>query len=183
MRWKRDEAVAVRERTPRVVRAQLQWLPEVWTHRNYGEGPDGKPTWSAYDIVGHLIHGDRTDWIPRLRIILEFGESRAFDPFDRTGHVEESRGKTLGRLLDEFDEVRRGSLAALQEMRIQETDLGRKGRHPALGTVTAENLLAMWVVHDLNHVAQICKAMAYQYKAEVGPWEAYASILAPPSPR
>lgn len=183
MRFTFDESMPVLERTPRVVRSLVQFLPESWTHRTYGTNKDGTPTWSAYEIVGHLIWADQTDWLPRAKHILEFGASKPFDPFDRNGQRELIQGKTLHRLLDEFDQSRRESLECLKKLRLADADLQKPGLHPALGPVTLGNLLAMWVVHDLNHIAQICKAMAYQYKGEVGPWEQYASILAAPAPR
>ena len=133
--------------------------------------------------MGHLIWADQTDWLPRARHILEFGDSRPFEAFDRNGQRSLMQGKTLHRLLDEFDQSRRESLAGLKSLQLTDADLARRGLHPALGPATMGNLLSMWVVHDLNHIAQICKAMSYQYKESVGPWEAYASILSPPAPR
>ncbi|MBX3378519.1 MAG: DinB family protein [Phycisphaeraceae bacterium] len=183
MRFSLSEAVPILERTPRTVRALLQFLPEAWTHRNYGSNPDGSATWAAHEIVAHLIFADQTDWLPRAKHILEFGDSRPFEPFDRHGHHSLMNGKPLHRLLDEFEQTRRESLSGLHALRLTDADLDRAGMHPALGAATMRNLLAMWVVHDLNHLAQMSKAMAYQYKSEVGPWEAYASILSPPAPR
>lgn len=183
MQFSFSEAVPILERTPRVVRSMLQFLPESWTHRNYGSNSDGSATWAAHEIVAHLIFADQTDWLPRAKHILEFGDGRPFEPFDRHGHKPLMQGKPLHRMLDEFESVRRESLDGLRTLKLADDDLARTGKHPALGAVTLGNLLAMWVVHDLNHIAQICKAMAYQYKSEVGPWEAYASILAPPAPR
>lgn len=183
MRFSLSEAVPVLERTPRTVRALLQFLPEAWTHRNYGSNPDGSATWSAHEIVAHLIFADQTDWLPRARHILELGDARPFEPFDRHGHKALMQGKPLHRLLDEFERGRSESLDGLRALKLSDEDLVRAGKHPALGAVTLGNLLAMWVVHDLNHIAQMSKAMAYQYKSEVGPWEAYASILALPAPR
>lgn len=183
MRFLLSEAVPMLERTPRVVRSMLQFLPESWTHRNYGSNSDGSATWAAHEIVAHLIFADQTDWLPRAKHILKFGDARPFEPFDRHGHRSLMNGKPLHRLLDEFEQTRRESLAGLHALRLTDADLDRAGMHPALGAATMRNLLAMWVVHDLNHIAQMCKAMAYQYKSEVGPWEAYASILAPPAPR
>lgn len=173
-----NQARAILARTPAVLRALLAGLAPDWTHRPYGPG-----TWSAFQVLGHLIHGERTDWIPRARIILECGQSRPFDPFDRNGHEPEIRGKSLAQLLDEFERARAESLAALDGLALTPELLDRRGTHPALGTVTLRNLLATWAVHDLNHTAQVCKAMAHQARADVGPWEAYLSILAPPAPR
>ncbi|MCI0364769.1 MAG: DinB family protein [Phycisphaerales bacterium] len=165
-------------RTPLVIRALLGGLGREWSHSNYRPG-----TWSPHEVVGHLIHGERTDWIPRARMILKEGESREFEPFDRKGHEELCRESSLGELLEVFERERNESLAALRALRLTDEKLRRRGRHPALGTVTLSELLATWVVHDLNHIAQICKAMAYQHKSEVGPWEAYLSILGKPAPR
>jgi hypothetical protein len=165
-------------RTPLVIRTLLGGLGREWSHSNYGPG-----TWSPHQVVGHLIHAERTDWMPRARMILTHGESREFEPFDRNGHTELCRESSLGELLEVFERERNESLAALRALRLTDEKLRRRGRHPALGTVTLSQLLATWVVHDLNHIAQICKAMAYQHKSEVGPWEAYLSILANPAPR
>ena len=159
-------------RTPEVLNTWLSGLPDEWTRAN--EGPD---TWSAFDIVGHLVHGERTDWIPRVRILLEHGESRAFDPFDRFAQFDESAGKTLENLLDEFAEARAKTLALLAEIDITPADFSRRGVHPSLGTVTLENLLATWVAHDLGHIAQIARVMAKHYAREVGPWIQYLPVL------
>jgi DinB superfamily len=183
MRFSLSDSLPILQRTPSVVRALLQFLPETWTHHNYGTNPDGSPTWSAHEIVTHLIFGDQTDWLPRAKHILQHADATPFDPFDRLGHRTIMQGKPLHRLLDEFDHVRRDALAGLHALNLTDADMSRPGLHPTLGTVTLGNLLAMWVVHDLNHIAQMNKAMAYQYKSAVGPWEAYASILAPPAPR
>ena len=167
-----SEAAAVLERTPRVLRSLLQELPASWTTGN--EGPD---TFSAFDNVGHLIHGERTDWIPRARIILEQGENRTFDPYDRFAQQRESAGKTLEQLLGEFEQLRHDNLATLQSWRLSDEQLGLTGEHPALGTVTLRQLLATWVAHDLGHLGQIARVMAKQYREEVGPWRAYLPIL------
>ena len=159
-------------RTPAVLNALLRDLPETWTLRNEGEN-----TWSAFDIVGHLIHGERTDWMPRARMILEQGESRAFDPFDRLAQERESQGKSLPQLLDEFAQLRSENLDALRTMNLQTQDLDRRGRHPALGVVTLSQLLATWAVHDLTHLHQLARVMAHQYREEVGPWSAYLGVL------
>lgn len=166
-----DDAVAVLERTPASLRALLAGLPETWVKATEGEG-----TWSPYDVVGHLIHGERTDWVPRARHILA-GETRPFEPFDRTAQFQESRGKGLGELLETFAELRRENLAALARMSLTSEDLGREGLHPELGRVTLGQLLATWVVHDLDHLGQIARTMAKAYSGAVGPWSAYLSIL------
>lgn len=169
------EAIEVLERTPSAVSALLSGLGESWTHRNYGEA-----TFSPFDVVGHLIQGERTDWIPRLRILLEQGEERAFDPFDRFAQVEASRGKSMQALLDEFARLRAENVGILRALRLTDVQLARTGMHPALGRVTASELLATWVVHDLNHVKQIAKAMSHQYRDLVGPWREYLPILTRP---
>jgi len=163
---------AVLARTPASLDALLRGLPEFWTHRNEGEG-----TWNAFDIVGHLIFADRTDWMPRIRRILNEGGSVPFDPFDRMGQVRESQGKTLDQLLTEFAEVRKECLGELKALNLQTTDLERRGRHPALGAVSASELLATWAVHDLNHLHQLARVMAHQYQGEVGAFKAYLGVL------
>lgn len=166
------ESIALLTRTPATLNALLRGLPELWTHSN-----EGKDTWSPFDIVGHLIVGDRTDWMPRVRTILEHGEARPFDPFDRFAQKRESEGKSLAQLLDEFGRVRNESLAALQALNLQSADLVRRGTHPALGSVTLSELLATWAVHDLTHLHQLSRVMAYQYREAVGPWSAYLGVL------
>jgi hypothetical protein len=167
-----DEAVALLARTPASLNALLRGLPKIWVNRN-----EGNDTWSAFDIMGHLIVGERTDWMPRVRIILESGEARPFDPFDRFAQVKESQGQLLEQLLDEFGRLRRENLAALQAMNLQPEDLDRRGTHPALGVVTLSELLATWTVHDLTHLHQLSRVMAHQYCAAVGPWSAYLGVL------
>lgn len=177
MEFRIDQATEILKNTPSVLRALLSDVSEPWSHNNYGEN-----TFSPFDVVGHLIHGERTDWMPRARIILEHGESKAFEPFDRYAQLEASKGKTIGALLDAFETLRKDNLDALRQMHLTPEQLRLRGSHPALGTVTLENLIATWAVHDLNHFAQIAKAMAFQYRDRVGPWLAYASILKPPNP-
>lgn len=167
-----DEASGFLERTPRALRGLLEGVPEAWARANYGAA-----TFSPFDVVGHLIHGEKTDWMPRLRIILEHGEARPFEPFDRYAMYEESRGKSMAQLLDEFEQLRLRNLEALNALELRKQQFGLRGTHPALGQVTLENLLATWVAHDLHHIAQICKAMARQYREAVGPWCEYVSIL------
>jgi uncharacterized damage-inducible protein DinB len=167
-----SDAVSVLRRTPAVLRAWLGDLPDTWTTSN--EGPD---TWSPYDIVGHLIHGERTDWIPRAELLLAHGESRPFTPFDRFAQFKESRGKSLHELLEIFSELRAQNLARLESLRFTPADLERRGRHPELGPVTLGQLLATWVAHDLNHLGQIARVMGRQYTGAVGPWLAYLPML------
>lgn len=167
-----EDAVAILSRTPATLDAMLRGLPGGWIAAN-----EGGDTWSPYDIVGHLIHGERADWLPRARIILEHGENRAFDPFDRLAQFEESRGRTLPSLLDDFALARRQSLRELDALKLTEADLDRRGRHPAFGAVTLRQLLATWVAHDLDHIMQISRVLARQYSDEVGPWREYLRII------
>jgi hypothetical protein len=166
-------AIPVLESTPAVLRAMLEGVHESWLRNNYG--PD---TFCPFDVVGHLIHGDRTDWIPRMKRILEHGELRAFEPFDRDAMYAECRGQGIGELLDTFACVRRENVTALRAARLTDDDLKRTGMHPAIGAVTLRQLLATWVAHDLNHIHQVAKCMAYQYRSEVGPWRTYLGVLA-----
>jgi hypothetical protein len=173
MEFDLGSAFAILGRTPRVVRALLEGLPDKWTRSN-----EGGESWSPFDVVGHLIHGEKTDWIPRAKRILERGESEPFEPFDRFAQFELSKGKELGELLDEFESRRADNLRTLRELRLGAGDLERRGLHPDLGPVTLGQLLATWVAHDLSHVRQIARVMARQYRDEVGPWTAYFPVLA-----
>jgi DinB superfamily len=166
------QTISLLDRTPAALNALLRDLPDAWTLQN-----EGANTWSAFDVVGHLIHGERTDWMPRARMILDFGETRAFEPFDRLGQLRESQGKLLGELLDEFARLRAENLFELRGLNLQEKDFTRRGRHPALGVVTLSELLATWAAHDLTHLHQISRIMAYQYRAAVGPWSVYLGVL------
>jgi hypothetical protein len=170
--FKLAEAIAILQRTPAALDALLRGLPEPWIAAD-----EGTDTWSPFDIVGHLIHGERADWIPRARRILEDGESRAFEPFDRFAQFAESQGRRLPDLLDEFAVVRQNSLNELAALNLKDSDLDRRGMHPALGAVTMRELLATWVAHDLDHVMQISRVLARQYTDEVGPWRAYLRII------
>ncbi|HEY0761695.1 MAG TPA: DinB family protein [Pyrinomonadaceae bacterium] len=172
MEFELEHAKEILGRTPATLNAMLRGVPEVWLVAN-----EGAETWSPYDVVGHLIHGEETDWIPRARIILEHGEARAFEPFDRVGMFEKSKGKTIAELLDEFAKLRKQSLNELSAMNLTPELLEKRGTHPELGVVTMKQLLAAWVVHDLGHVRQIVRVMAKQYCDAVGPWRAYLSIL------
>ena len=167
-----DDTVRLLARTPAGLDALMRDLPQTWTSRNEGEN-----TWSAIDVVGHLIHGERTDWMSRAKMILQFGETRAFDPFDRCGQARESEGKSLGELLDEFARLRRENLIELRALDLRPEDLDRRGRHPALGVVTLSELLATWAAHDLTHLHQISRVMAHQYREAVGPWSQYLGVL------
>lgn len=163
---------AVLERTPHTLRAMLAGLPPAWTDAT--EGPE---TWSPYVIVGHLIHGERADWIPRARIILAQGPERRFEPFDRFAQFRESQGKSLAELLDEFARLRAESLATLAGWDLTDAQLALEGEHPDFGPVTLRQLLATWVAHDLGHIAQTARVLAKQYRDEVGPWRAYLPVL------
>jgi hypothetical protein len=167
-----DEAVPVLRRTPGVLRALLQGLPDGWTTANEGAG-----TWSAYDVVGHLIHGERTDWIPRVEHILQHGDAVPFPPFDREAMFAASKGRALDELIETFDQLRRESVARLLALDLTDADLSRRGRHPEFGVVTLGQHLATWVAHDLSHVSQVVRVMARQYTTAVGPWRAYLSVL------
>lgn len=172
MQFELARSVAVLERTPGTLRIMLAGLPREWIDAT--EGPE---TWSPYDIVGHLIHGERADWIPRARLILEQGASRRFTPFDRLAQFRESQGKSLPQLLDEFARLRTESLIALAGFELDDAKLALEGEHPAFGAVTLRQLLATWVAHDLGHIAQIARVMAKQYRDAVGPWREYLPVL------
>jgi len=172
MEFSINKSIEILERTPYVLIQLANNLSEDWTMNN-----EGGETWSVFDVIGHLIHGELTDWMPRVRTILEHGESRAFDPFDRLAQERESKGKPLPELLDEFARLRAQNLNALRAMNLQSPDFDRRGRHPALGVVTLSQLLATWAVHDLTHLHQLSRVMAYQYRDAVGPWSAYLGVL------
>jgi len=165
-------AVPVLERTPAVLDLWLRGQPEAWLH-----GTEGPETWSPFDVVGHLIHGERTDWMPRVEHLLAHGEAVPFPPFDRFAQFAASRGRTLGELLDTFAELRAASLRRLEARRLTPTDLDRTGRHPEFGRVTLGQHLATWVAHDLDHIAQIARVMGRQYSEAVGPWRRYLRII------
>ena len=167
-----EHTISLLTRTPAALNVLLGDLPEAWTHQNEGEN-----TWSAFDVIGHLIHGERTDWMPRVRMVLEFGETQTFEPFDRLGQERESQGQSLGQLLNEFARLRSEGLRDLRALSLRQEDLARRGRHPALGVVTLSQLLATWAAHDLTHLHQISRVMAHQYREIVGPWNAYLGVL------
>lgn len=166
------DAIAVLERTPTTFHSLLAGLPEGWTSSN--EGPD---TFTPFDNLAHLIHGEHADWIPRARIILEQGTNRRFAPFDRFAHVRESAGKSVLELLDEFARLRAVNLDTLRGWELTETKLALEGEHPEFGAVTLRQLLSTWVVHDLGHLAQTTRVMAKRYREAVGPWRAYLPVL------
>ncbi len=167
-----EESLAILTRTPATLDALLRGLPSVWTDAT--EGPN---TWSPYIVMGHLIHGERGDWIQRLSIILEHGVSRTFETFDREAQFKESAAKPLAELLDEFAALRQGNLAQLRALDLQSAQLELQGLHPAFGPVTVRQLLATWTAHDLAHTLQITRVMARRYKQEVGPWAEYLSVM------
>jgi hypothetical protein len=167
-----DEIRSILDRTPKTLRAMLDGLPEAWLSAT--EGPN---TYSPRDVVGHLIHGEDTDWMPRVRTLLAHGEDRPFDPFDREGYGERARTASIADLLAEFEDKRVASLRALDELTLVDADLTKRGRHPALGIATLRQLLSTWAVHDLNHIGQIVRVMSRRYDAEVGPWKQYLGIL------
>jgi DinB superfamily len=167
-----QQTISLLSRTPAALNALLRDLPEAWTMRNEGE-----KTWSAFDIVGHLIHGERTDWMPRARMILEFGESREFEPFDRWAQARGSEGKSLDELLDDFARLRAENLEVLRALQLRPADFEKRGKHPALGVVKLSELLATWAAHDLTHLHQLSRVMAYQYREAVGPWSAFLGVM------
>lgn len=166
------EAIQVLETTPSVLSVLLSNLPDEWVDAD--EGPE---TWSPFDIVGHLIHGEKTDWVPRMRMILDDDASDPFPAFDRTAQFEESKGKSLSMLLEEFEQRRKENVAYLKRQTLTDADLAKTGIHPDLGEVTLQQLLSTWVVHDLSHLRQVARVLAKQYKGEIGPWEAYLPVV------
>jgi hypothetical protein len=167
-----DRTLAILSRTPTALDALLRGLPDSWTTQTEGE-----KTWSPYDVIGHLIHCERADWMPRLKMILQAGESQTFVPLDRWAQMRESEGKSLAQLLDEFARVRAENLREVRAMNLQQTDFARRGKHPALGPVTLSELFATWAVHDLTHLHQISRIMAHQYREAVGPWSKNLGVL------
>lgn len=170
-----QRSIEVLDRTPRVLLAMLSGVGDFWATSNYGEA-----TFSPFDVVGHLIEGERHDWMVRARVILDHGEGTPFEPFDRYAMYQSSRGRSIGDLLNEFARLRANNVADLGALNLKPEQLNLRGTHPAFGPVTLKQLLATWVVHDLGHTHQIAKAMAYQYRNEVGPWVEYLTILPRP---
>ena len=167
-----QQTIELLARTPGALDALLRGLPEEWTARN-----EGGNTWTAFEVVGHLISGERTDWMARARMILEFGESREFEPFDRLGQRCLIQGKSLTELVDEFAAMRATNLDELRDLKLGPEKLELRGRHPSFGTVTLSQLLATWAVHDLTHLHQISRIMAHQYREAVGPWSKFLGVL------
>lgn len=167
-----QDTLALLGRTPATLNALLRDLPDDWTHSN-----EGVDTWSPVEVIGHLVHGERTDWIPRARLILQHGESRAFEPFDMQGHLREIQGKLLPQLLDDFAQLRTHNVFELRAWKLQPQQLAKRGLHPALGSVTLSELLATWVSHDLTHLHQVSRILAYRYRDAVGPWKKYLGVM------
>ncbi len=172
MKFNLEQAIEIIERTPIVLETLLKGLSAEWIENN-----EGGDTWSPYDVIGHLIHGEKTDWSQRMEIILSEGSNKTFASFNRFAQFEESKGKTITQLLDEFKTARQNNLMFLKSKNLTENDLNKTGIHPVFGEVTLEQLLATWVAHDLNHLSQISRVMAKQYQKEVGPWIEYLRIL------
>ena len=172
MQYSLERSYEILERTPAVLQALLAGLHDDWLMHN--EGPE---TFSPYDVVGHLVHGEKTDWTARTKMILEFGNTKTFEKYDRFAQYEESKGKSIQQLLDEFAALRKNNMDWLRSLNLTESDLDKKGTHPVFGDVTLRNLQATWVVHDLTHIAQITRVMAKQYKEEMGPWPEFFRIL------
>lgn len=172
MRYSLERSYEILDRTPAVLSALLAGLSDDWIMPN--EGPE---TFSPFDVVGHLIHGEKTDWTARAKMILEFGNTKTFERWNRVAMYEESKGKGLQQLLDEFAVLRKENMVWFRSLNLTEADLNRKGMHPVLGEVTLRHLLATWVAHDLTHIAQITRVMAKQYKEEMGPWPQFFRIL------
>ena len=172
MKFDLTNSIAILEKTPKILESYLSGLSKDWLKNNEGEN-----TWSPYDIIGHLIFGEKTDWIIRTKIILNQSENKTFEPFDRFAQLKENQNKPISELIAEFKSLRKRNLQELKSLNITDKDLELKGIHPEFGEVTLEQLLAAWVVHDLGHIAQISRVMSKQYEANVGPWKAYLGIL------
>jgi hypothetical protein len=172
MEFDLQKSIEILERTPLVCQQLLGGLHSDWILSD--EGPD---TFSPFEVVGHLIHGEKTDWVVRAKWIIEKGSIEAFEPYDRFAQARESKGKSMGQLLEEFRLIREQNIAWVRSVSWQPEDFSKKGLHPVLGEVSMKNLLSTWVVHDLTHIAQITRVMAKQYKSEMGPWPAFFRIL------
>ncbi|TDQ32218.1 DinB family protein [Zeaxanthinibacter enoshimensis] len=172
MEFELKKAIEILENTPLVLESLLNGLSKEWIRNNEGEN-----TWSPYDVVGHLVFGEKTDWMVRIRIILSDSENRSFTPFDRFAQMDADQNIPVKSLLDEFRLLRMNNLEELASLNIQREDLDRVGVHPEFGEVTLKQLISAWAVHDLGHIAQISRVMAKQYTQEVGPWTRYMGIL------
>jgi hypothetical protein len=167
-----EHSLSLLARTPAALDALLRELPDTWTRYD-----EGDKTWSAFDIVGHLVHLERVNWMPRVRMILRDGDTKSFEPFDRWGHLQECQGKSVGQVLDEFAQRRAENLTEVRAWHLGPEQLALRGRHPAFGTVTLSQLLATWAAHDLTHLHQMTRVMAHQYRDAVGPWVAYLGVM------
>lgn len=172
MEFSLEKSIEILERTPKVLESYLNHISPEWLHNN-----EGKDTWSPYEVVGHLVFGEKTDWLVRIKLILSESENKLFEPFDRFAQIKEGSDKSINELLTEFKTLRQNNLNELNAIKITEQDFNRKGIHPEFGEVTLMQLISTWVVHDLGHIAQISRVMAKQYKTEVGPWIEYLGIL------
>lgn len=172
MKFDLNKSIELLAQTPVVLHNLLANLSDDWIYTNEGEN-----TWAPFDIIGHLIYGEKTDWVPRMEVILSDQANKTFEPFDRFAQFRESKGKSLHDLLEEFTTLRAQNIQKLQSIHFTDEDWQKEGTHPALGQATLAQLFAAWVVHDLNHIAQIARVMAKQYDAEVGPWKEYLGIL------
>jgi hypothetical protein len=172
MQFALDKTIEILERTPFVLDALLEGISPEWTNRN-----EGGETWSVFDVIGHLVHGEQTDWITRTEIILTDNRQKKFEPFDRFAQFKAIKGKTLEQLLGEFRELRVANIRKLRELNIRENDLIKTGIHPTFGEVTLAQLLSTWAVHDLDHISQIARVMGKQYKEQTGPWVEFLKIL------
>lgn len=167
-----NKSIEILEKTPAVLQHLLGGISKGWTQNN-----EGDDTWSPFDVVGHLVHGEKTDWIPRLQLIMQHSDSQTFEPYDRFAQFKLSEGKSMSDLLEEFGSCRKNNISILKGLNLSEEDLKRKAIHPSLGLVTMKQLIAAWVVHDLGHIAQISRVMAKQYQTEIGPWSQYLTIV------
>ncbi|PWT73256.1 MAG: hypothetical protein C5B59_13925 [Bacteroidetes bacterium] len=172
MQFSIHKSILILERTPSILENLTDGLPDEWIYSNEGEN-----TWSPFDVIGHLIHGEKTDWIPRMRIILNDQGDKKFEVFDRFAQFKASEGKSMQDLLSEFRQLRMQNLEVLKTLGLNDSILNRTGIHPALGRVTLRQLIATWVTHDLSHLSQITRVMAKQYKQEIGPWTEYFNIF------
>lgn len=173
MNFQLEEAVEILERTPQTLSQLLTGLSSEWINRNEGEN-----TWSAFDVVGHLIEGEKNNWLPRIKMILTKGATEPFPPFDRFSQLNQNDGKTMEQLLNEFADIRRANLEILRQIINPKTNFEQTGVHPEFGIVKLREQISTWVAHDLTHISQIARVLAKRYQNDVGPWRAYLRILA-----
>lgn len=172
MKYNLNEAISILSKTPLVLKELLENLSKDWTHQN-----EGGDSWSPYDVIGHLVHGEKTDWMPRLEIVVSNASNKTFEPYDRFAQFEMSKGKSLSHLLKDFEMLRKQNLNTLRAKNLTEIDFEKEAIHPELGTVSLRNMLSAWVVHDLGHIAQVSRVLAKQYHEEIGPWARYLTIV------